>query len=484
MKLEICATERALLNYLIARLHSVDADVLVGHNIAAYDMSILLQRLSHCKVAHWSKVGRMRMKNMPKLGGGGGGFGAGNWAEWSVVAGRLMCDTYLSARELLPSQRSYGLKELARSHLNANKPDGPEPSAVHAMFDETPTILQLVRCTENDAFLSLQLMFRIMVLPLTKQLTNLAGNLWTKSLQGKRAERIEYLLLHEFHKLKYMPPDKETYKMRAAKREAKETKRDKVKSDKRAAASNKENGDDDEPGPVEPEAPDDDDDEGGRRGNGQSGRKKPAYAGGLVLEPKRGFYDKYVLLLDFNSLYPSIVQEYNICFTTVRRPVADADGVMPLADVPPASLDTGVLPRLIGMLVARRREVKALLKAERNDSRKTQVRNDSHNSEAATYGSSPLIAPLCFRRSPSGRARLSPALSSTSVRRRSRLWPTRCMAASASAARASTRVPSPSSSPRVGATPSCTPSRSPARTTWRSSMATPIRSWSTRVPTT
>jgi DNA polymerase alpha subunit A len=42
--------ERALLGCLLARLAALDADVLVGHNIGAYELAVLLGRLQAHKV--------------------------------------------------------------------------------------------------------------------------------------------------------------------------------------------------------------------------------------------------------------------------------------------------------------------------------------------------------------------------------------------------------------------------------------------------
>ena len=46
---------------------------------------------------------------------------------------------------------------------------------------------------------------------------------------------------------------------------------------------------------------------------------KMFFNGGYVFEPKPGLYDN-IICLDFASLYPSIIEAYNICFTTLIPP--------------------------------------------------------------------------------------------------------------------------------------------------------------------
>jgi len=41
------------------------------------------------------------------------------------------------------------------------------------------------------------------------------------------------------------------------------------------------------------------------------------YEGATVIEPARGYYAEPVATLDFSSLYPSIMQAHNLCYTTL-----------------------------------------------------------------------------------------------------------------------------------------------------------------------
>ena len=131
-------------------------------------------------------------------------------------------------------------------------------------------------------------MNKFQILPLTKQLTSISGNLWIKSLQSSRANRCEFLLLHKFYEKNYLYPDKENRFLNEDKN-------------------------------INFDSSDDEDDYFKNK-NSRNQKRKPQYSGGLVLEPQPGLYDKIILVMDFNSLYPSIIQEYNISFETVIRP--------------------------------------------------------------------------------------------------------------------------------------------------------------------
>uniref|UniRef100_A0A8B9F9U7 DNA polymerase n=1 Tax=Amazona collaria TaxID=241587 RepID=A0A8B9F9U7_9PSIT len=322
-KIEIAATERTLLGFFLAKIHKIDPDVVVGHNIYGFDLEVLLQRINVCKVPHWSKIGRLRRSNMPKLGGRGG------FAERNAACGRMICDVEISAKELIRC-KSYHLSELVRQILKKERVT-ILPEEIRNMYSESPRLMFMLENTWTDARFILQIMCELNVLPLALQITNISGNIMSRTMMGGRSERNEFLLLHAFHEKDYIVPDKQVFKKPLQKL---------VDEDEDIDDQNK----------------------------SKIGKKKAAYAGGLVLDPKVGFYDKFILLLDFNSLYPSIIQEFNICFTTVQRLSSEAqkraevEEEEEIPELPDPSLEMGILPKEIKKLVERRRQVKQLMK--------------------------------------------------------------------------------------------------------------------------
>ena len=325
-KVEKADSERALLGFFLAKLFKLDPDLLVGHDISGFDLEVLMHRIFVNKVPNWSRMGRLRRSNPPQNVKGRVQF------EKNPVCGRLVCDVKISAKELIRC-RSYDLGALCESVLKLKEDDRQDLSAdeVRKCFINGREMFLLVTRTMQDAAYIIRLMSELNVMPLAMQITNIAGNLLSRTLMGGRSERNEYLLLHAFTEKDYIVPDKEFKK---AAKQVQEIEADGLE----------ETGEDG----------------GNRKKQSASSRRKPAYSGGLVLDPKKGFYDNLILLMDFNSLYPSIIQEYNICFTTVNVAQKCDDELEPELPVP--NLEPGILPTEIRKLVESRREVKKLMK--------------------------------------------------------------------------------------------------------------------------
>lgn len=281
-------SERAMFNYLLIQIDNIDPDLIVGHDLHGNQLNLLAERLLQSNVKDVSKYGRVKIY-----------YNKANTQDLKrfLFCGRLVCDLKISLKELIKS-RSYDLDTLCNVvlKLQTGQRIDIDPEDLPRIYESSADILKLISCSMQDTAFILKMMYEMNVMPLALQITNIAGNVLSRTLLGGRSERNEFLLLHAFHEKDFIVPSK--------------------------SIANNET------------------------------KKGATYSGGLVLDPKVGFYDKMILLMDFNSLYPSIIQEYNICFTTQN-----------LIDSTEKSVSQGILPTEIRKLVESRREVKKLMNA-------------------------------------------------------------------------------------------------------------------------
>ncbi|KAF4524704.1 hypothetical protein B566_EDAN014305 [Ephemera danica] len=342
-------SERALLSLLLTLIFRADPDLLVGHDIANFDLPTLLARLAAHKVENWSRLGRLRRSGLLQHQQNCMKSNIGSFYKLGSVGIAMVfmpifiyfCKEGVGVG-FAHDQMLTGL----HSEDDVRAQRHPTGIADHHHCSSGTTLRNLVCLSMQDAAYILRMMCELNAIPLALQITTIAGNVMSRTLMGGRSERNEFLLLHAFDERGYVVPDK----VYGAKQ--------KIQA---------------------PEEGDEEGEEGG--GSKKARRKKAAYSGGLVLEPKKGFYDNFILLMDFNSLYPSIIQEYNICFTTLVAAKVELHFYLPnlrastdedlggddgmeelLASVAAAqAAPPGVLPMEIKKLVDKRRAVKGLL---------------------------------------------------------------------------------------------------------------------------
>lgn len=393
-RIEQCGSERALLAFLLCKIQALDVDIIVGHDLFGTNLDIILNRCMVNKVPHWSRLGRLKRSNMPNLPGhskrahSNHNSTANNLAIQqriqTVFSGRLLCDIMISAKELLTKCKSFDLNELV-SHVLYKKDkssilerDYEEEKNIPAFYANSQLLIKFLQLTMMDVTYILNIFNDLQCLQLAYQITCIAGNMLSRTLTGGRSERNEYLLLHAFNDRDFILPEKYAGYAKSVKHAAKNVKskanRNETKNESTMIQTQEEMEDE----MLSRIALEDDDEmststmnttvvklekvEPKNTHNTHSG-----YQGGLVLDPKIGFYDKFILLLDFNSLYPSIIQEFNICFTTITRPTnelaeTDIDEYLEnFIKIPAQDEKPGILPTEIRKLVESRRQVKQLM---------------------------------------------------------------------------------------------------------------------------
>lgn len=249
-------------------LEEVDPDIITGYNISNFDFPYLLDRARHLKVKgfeYWSRI--PTMKSVSKETNFSSKQMGNRDTKATNTNGRLQLDL-LQLIQRDHNLRSYTLNSVSSQFLGEQKED-VHYTMITELFNGTPESRRrlAVYCLK-DAYLPLRLMEKLSCLENYTEMARVTGVPFNFLLSRGQQVKFVSQLFRKALEQKLVIPD--------------------IKSD----------GGDDQ------------------------------YEGATVIEPTRGYYDVPIATLDFASLYPSIIQAHNLCYTTlVTKRAVEAFGL-------------------------------------------------------------------------------------------------------------------------------------------------------------
>ncbi len=308
--------EKEMLKKFVEILLEYDPDIIVGYNIYNFDFPYLAKRLEICGIRR--DIGRCeKPPSIRKLANG----------QHSVsLVGRVVVDPHhIIKNDVAIRLKRYDLNTVAKFFLNEEKIEVDGISEMRKLWNGgREDLMKFSAYCKKDAELAMRLIIEKNLLDKFFELSKISG-LLLQDVFGGQSQRHECRLLHEFKKRNMVLP---------CKPDEKEIKRRKEE------------------------------------------REKHELKGAVVLEPKVGLHkDACILVLDFASLYPSIIRTFNICPTTLivneehEKKYKFIESPTGAKFVAP-EVREGVFPAIVRELVEARKKVKAEMKKEKDPERK------------------------------------------------------------------------------------------------------------------
>ena len=333
-------------------LEQVDPDVIIGYNIANFDFPYLLDRAKHLKCTKFPLWTRLKgIQSHAKETNFSSKQMGNRDTKATNTNGRLQLDL-LQLIQRDHQLRSYTLNSVCSHFLGEQKED-VHHTMITELFNGTPESRRrlAVYCLK-DAFLPQRLMDKLLCLVNYTEMARVTGVPFNYLLaRGQQVKFISQLFRKALEQNLVIP-------------------------------------------------------------NLRSDASDEQYEGATVIEPTRGYYDVPIATLDFASLYPSIMQAHNLCYTTLLNKasveklhlVKDEDYIVtPNGDMFCTSkIRKGLLTQILEELLGARKRAKKELAIETDSFKKAVLNgrqlalkisaNSVYGITGATVGKLPCLA--------------------------------------------------------------------------------------------